>query len=174
MPQLAAAIPWVLAVAGTAVSTYAAVAQGEAAEDAAKDQNEAAKAQAQSAQDAAALEAGQVRRENLLRLGKNRAATAKSGVLIEDSAADVMYDASIQGEIEAMSVLYSGATEASYQRSKGRMALKEGKAAKRAGYVSGAGTLIGGASNTVSKMPSFSKASASSGRSALYNERGPQ
>ncbi len=160
MPQ--AALAWAavaLAAVGTGVSTYAAVAQGEAAKDAAKDQNEAAKAQAQAAQDAAALEAGQVRRENLLRLGKNRATTAKSGVLIEDSASDVAYDNSIQGELEAMSVLYSGATEANYQRSRGRMAIKEGKAAKRAGYVSGAGTLIGGASTTISKMPSFKKAS---------------
>lgn len=170
-------MPWVAAAAAlvsAAVGTYSAVAQGEAADDAAKEQNKAAKAQAQSAQDAAALEAGQVRRENLLRLGKNRASTAKSGVLIEDSATDVAYDNSIQGELEAMSVLYSGATEANYQRSRGRMALKEGKAAKRAGYISGAGTLIGGVANSYSKMPSFSKSGASSGRSALYNERGPQ
>lgn len=157
----AAALPWIavaLSAVGTGVGVYSSVAQGEAADDAAKEQNKAAQAQAKSAQDAAALEAGQVRRENLLRLGKNRAITAKSGVLIEDSASDVSYDNSIQGELEAMSVLYSGATEANYQRSRGKSALREGSAAKKAGYVSGAGTLIGGASTTISKMPSFKKA----------------
>jgi hypothetical protein len=108
-----------------------------------------------------------VRRENLLRLGKNRASTAKSGVLIEDSASDVAYDNSIQGELEAMSAMYSGAAEANYQRSRGKIALREGAAAKRAGYVSGAGTLIGGASTTISKMPSF-KRNSFYDRSALY------
>lgn len=160
MPQAAAAIPWIIAglsAAGTVVGVYSSIEQGEAADDAAKSQNDAAKAQAQSAQDAAALEAGQVRRENLLRLGRNRAQTAKSGVLIQDSFSDVQMDTDIQGELERMSVLYSGASEAGYLKSKGRMALAEGKAAKRAGYISGAGTLIGGTANTVSKIPQFKR-----------------
>lgn len=150
MPQ---AIPAILALVATGVGTYSAVAQGEAAEDASHAQQKAANQQASSAQAAASLEAAQVRRENLLRMGTQRASTAKSGVLIDGSANDTIYDSAIQGELEALSVLYSGASEAGYHRSRGKIARMEGKAAKRAGYISGAGTLIGGVGTAYSKMP---------------------
>lgn len=153
-------MPWFAAAAAlvsAGIGTYAAVAQGEAAEDASVAQQKAANQQASSTQAAAALEAAQVRRENLLRLGTQRASTAKSGVLIDGSAGDTIYDSAIQGELEALSVLYSGASEAGYHRSRGKIARMEGKAAKQAGYVSGAGTLIGGAGSAYAKAPSFKK-----------------
>jgi hypothetical protein len=153
-------MPWFAAAAAlvsAGIGTYAAVAQGEAAEDASHAQQKAANQQASSTQAAASLEAAQVRRENLLRLGTQRASTAKSGVLIDGSAGDTIYDSAIQGELEALSVLYSGASEAGYHRSRGKIARMEGKAAKQAGYVSGAGTLIGGAGSAYAKAPSFKK-----------------
>lgn len=160
MPIGAAAAAWIttsLAAVGTGVSVYSAVAQGEAANDAAKSQNQAAQAQAKSEQDAAMLEAGQVRRENLLRGGKNRAKAAKSGVLIGDSFSDVQTDTDIQGELDRLSVLYSGASQAGYTQSRGRVALAEGKAARTAGYVKAGGNLISGSANTVDKIPAFKR-----------------
>ncbi len=139
-----AAIAVALTAIGTSVAVYGAVEQGNAAKDAANQQKDAENANAQAAAQAAELEAGQIRRRNLLRLGSQRAAAAKSGVLIDDSAADVIYDTSIQGELEAMSALYSGATQAGYYRSRGKAAAAEGAAAQRAGQIAGAGTLIGG------------------------------
>jgi hypothetical protein len=134
----------VATAAGAGVGAYSSIKQGEAANDAAKATQQSEKRNAQAASDAAALEAGQVRRKNMLRLGSQRAAAAKSGVMIDDSAADVIYDSSIQGELEALSVLYSGASQAGYYRSRGNIAAMEGKNAKSAGYLRGGATLIGG------------------------------
>lgn len=143
-PATIALVAVAISAVSAGVGTYAAVEQGNVAKEAAKRSAEAEKANARAAMDAAALEAGQVRRKNLLRLGAQRAAAAKSGVLIDDSAADVIYDTAIQGELEALSVLYSGAQAASYSRSRGKIALAEGKAAKSASRIQASSTLIGG------------------------------
>src|SRR5262245_60300350 len=174
MPVALPIIAVALSAIGTGVATYGAISQGNAAEDAAKASARAENANAKAAQDAAALEAGQVRRRNLLRLGEQRATAAKSGVLIDDSAADVIYDTSIQGELEAQSALYSGATQASYYRSRGSLARLEGSNAKRASQIQAGSTLIGGLGRTAGEYSRIPSRNASNGRSALYNERGPQ
>jgi hypothetical protein len=148
----------VATVAGTGVAVAGQVQAGKAADKAAKATAQAENANAKAAQDAAALEAGQVRRRNLLRLGSNRANAGKSGVLIDDSAADVIYDSAIQGELEALSTLYSGASQASYYKSRGSIARLEGANAKSASRIGAASTLIGGVGATatqVAKMPKF-------------------
>jgi len=157
MPQALPIIAVALAAVGTGVAVYGSVQQGQAQEDAAKRAQEAENANAKAAQDAAALEAGQIRRKNLLRLGSQRAAAAKSGVLIDDSAADVIYDTSIQGELEALSALYSGAQSAAYSRSKGKLARQEGAAAKQGSQIQAGSTLIGGASRAVGVYNQSSK-----------------
>lgn len=142
------AIAVALSAIGTGVGTYSAFAQGSAAKDAARNQQKAENANALAATQAAALEAEQIRRQNRIRLGASRAAAAKSGVLINDSAADVMYDTSVQGELEAMSAIYSGATSATLSQNRGRAAIAEGRAASRIGSLRGAATLIQGLSET--------------------------
>ena len=148
-----------IAVALTAVGTGVAVAgqiqAGNNAEDAAKASQQAENQNAQAAMNAAALDAQQVRRRNLLRLGEQRAVAGKSGVLIDDSAADVIYDTSIQGELEAQSALYSGATSAAYSRSRGSIARLEGKNAKSASRIQAAGTLIGGLGSAATKYSDY-------------------
>jgi hypothetical protein len=67
--------------------------------------------------------------------------------LIEDTES-LLTDTAIQGEIEALSALYSGASSASYYQSRGNMARLSGSQAKSASRVSAAGTLIGGAGST--------------------------
>jgi hypothetical protein len=143
------AIALALTAVATGVGTYASVAQGSAAKEAGKNQQRSENANAKAAQDAAALEAGQIRRKNLLRMGSQRANAAKSGVLVDDSAADVIYDSSIQGELEALSSLYSGASAASYARSRGRNAAWEGKQAAKAGYIGAGSSVIGGLNSGV-------------------------
>lgn len=154
----------VVAVALTAVSagvgTYAAVEQGNAAKDAGKRQQDIANQNAKAAQDAAALEAGQIRRKNLLRLGAQRAGAAKSGVLIDDSAGDVITDSAIQGELEALSAVYSGNSAAASQRNRGNLARYEGNQAASASYINAGSTLIGGIGRGVNQYrarqePSF-------------------
>jgi hypothetical protein len=131
-------------VVGTGVGVYSQVKAGNDAEDAAKANAAVEKNNAIAAQQQAALEAGQVRRKNLLRMGAQRAAAGKSGVLIDDSAGDVIYDTAIQGELEALSVAYSGATQSNYYNSKSRIARWEGSQAKSAANLNAGATLIGG------------------------------
>jgi hypothetical protein len=156
MPVALPIIAVALTAVGTGVAAYGAVSAGNKAEEAGKRTQEAENANAKAAQDQAALEAAQVRRKNLLRLGEQRATAAKSGVLINDSAADVIYDTSIQGELEAQSALYGGATASSYYRSRGGIAALEGKNAKSASRISAAGTVIGGLGSAAKSYPSMS------------------
>ncbi len=172
MPVALPIIAVALAAVGTGVAAYGAVEQGKQAKEAGKRTQEAENANAQAAMQQAALEAGQIRRKNLLRLGEQRATAAKSGVLINDSAADVIYDTSIQGELEAQSALYSGATAAQYNRSRGSIAKLEGNNAAKAGRIQAGGTVIGGLGRVASSYPTMS--SSNSTRSYEYNQRGPQ
>ena len=159
------------AAAGAGVGTYGAVSSANAAKETAKANQEADAANAQAASDAAALEANQVRRRNLLRLGEQRAKTAKSGVLIDDSASDVIYDSAIQGELEARSALYSGATQSAYYASRGQMARTEGANAARASYIGAGSTILGATSSANSAYQRYS--SGSYARTRTRSEYGP-
>lgn len=157
-PAIIALIGVGLSAVGTGVAVAGQIQAGKQADEAGKASAEAEAQNAKAAQDAAALEAGQVRRKNLLRLGTQRANAAKSGVLIDDSAADVIYDSAIQGELEAQSVLYGGASQASYYKSRGSLARLEGSNAKSASGTRAGATLIGGigsAAGSYANMPKF-------------------
>lgn len=170
------ALPFIalaLTAVGTGVAAYGQVKAGKAADQAAKATQEADNANALAAQQQAAYEAQQVRRKNLLRFGEQRAAAAKSGVLINDSAADVIYDTSIQGELEAQAALYSGAASSNYYRSRGAIARLEGSNAKSASRIQAGSTIIGGLGKAASLYPQGG-GNGGSGRSALYNQYGPQ
>lgn len=166
-PATISLISLAVGLAGTGVAVYGSVKQGEATAEAAKRSQEAENANAKAAQDAAALEAGQIRRKNLLRLGSQRADAAKSGVLI-DNASDVIYDTSIQGELEALSSLYSGNTSAAFSRSRGRNAALEGANAKSASYIQAGGTLIGGLGKATAAYGTYSNRSSTT-RSGATN-----
>jgi hypothetical protein len=91
--------------------------------------------------------------------------------LIDDSAADVIYDTAIQGELEAQSVLYGGAQAAAYNRSRGNIARLEGKNAKSASRIQAGATVIGGLGNAAS---TYSRSSAQpafgSGRQSYHDQ----
>lgn len=172
MPVALPFIAVALAAVGTGVAAYGQVKAGKAADEAAKATQEAENANALAAQQQAAYEAQQVRRKNLLRLGEQRAVAAKSGVLIDDSAGDVIYDTSIQGELEAQAALYSGAVSSGYYRQRGNIARLEGANAKSASRIQAGSTIIGGLGRAASLYPQSS--GGGNGRSALYNQYGPQ
>lgn len=149
MPVALPAIAVALAAVGTGVAAYSSIAQGKAAKEAGEATASAERANAVAAQQQAALEAEQVRRRNRLRLGANRAAAGKSGVELENIE-DVQYDTAIQGELEALTTLYSGATSASYSRSQANIAEMTGRNAQRAGYLNAGATLLSGAGQAAS------------------------
>lgn len=141
-----AGISLALTAAGTGVAVYGAVDSADKAKEAGENAQRAEDMNAQREQDAAGFEAANVRRKNLLRLGSQRAAAAKSGVLIDDSAGDVIYDAAIQGELEALATTYGGASAAAYYRSRGANASWEAGRAASGAYIGAGGSIIGGLS----------------------------
>lgn len=149
------------AVAGTVVSVQAAKASAKAQEDSAEYASDIAKYNAKvaennalSAQQQAAYEADQIRRRNVQVLGRQRAMAAKAGVLISGSVADVIEDSSVQGELDVLTTLYSGAMQANYYKSQGTLSQSEskfqqfvGKTAKVQGQYAVAGGIASGVGN---------------------------
>lgn len=140
----ATAIALAAVAASTALGAYSAVQQGEAAEDAAEYNAKVAENNAQAAADQAAAEALQVRRAARLRAGTQRAGYGKAGVDLSGSAEDVYIDAGTQGELEALSTLYAGATQSGYYQSRAVGSRFEGRQARAAGNLNAAATVIGG------------------------------
>lgn len=162
----------VISTVATAVTQkQAADAQSHVAKVNAKNEEIQAGVAAQQAQ----LEAEQQRRQNRLRLGAQRAAGAKSGIDISSgSITDVFQDTAMQGELDALSTIYAGQTQSSYLRGRAKVSRMESSNYKSAGNYQAAATLIGGAGRAYGGYASRTPSGSTSGRSALYNERGPQ
>jgi hypothetical protein len=122
--------------------------QAQAAKDTAKFNSDVEKNNAIAAQQQAQAEATQIQRQNRLRAGAQRAAYGKAGVDIS-SGQDVIYDTGTQGELESLSTLYAGQTQASYYQSRGAAARFEGANQARAAGYQAAGSIISGAAQGV-------------------------
>jgi hypothetical protein len=149
-------------VAVTVISSVAtAVTQKQAADASAKVASVNAKneeVQAGVAAQQAQLEAEQQRRQNRLRLGAQRAAAAKNGIdLSSGSIEDVMQDTAVQGELDALSTIYAGQTQASYLRGRASVSRAEARNYKSAGTMSAVTTLIGGAGRAAGTYASRTK-----------------
>lgn len=145
---MAVALPWIaLAVtaAGTGVAVAGQLEQADAAEKTGEYNKKVAENQALAESDKAAYEAARIRKRNLVLMGKQRAAFAKSGVNISGSALDVIYDSALEGQLDSMAAGYAGATAAGYYQSRGQLAGMEGRNAATASRYRAAGTLLTGA-----------------------------
>lgn len=171
-----AIISGVTAAAGTAVSVQQSRAAGEAADKTAKFNAQVESNNAQAAAEQAQAQATQVRRINRLRLGSQRAATAKSGVDLSGSSADIFTDTAQQGELQALSELYAGQREASFYQSQGQAQRFEGQTALQASRYRAGSSLISGAASGVNIYANYAKTQPSfrSSRTQLYNDYGPQ
>ena len=147
MPQ---AIPFILLAAGTAVSVYSATEQAKASEKAGKYNQKVAENNAQAASQQAQFEAEQVRRKNRYILGRQKAVTAKAGILDSGSAFDVFMDSAAQGELDVLATLYTGQVQSNYQRSRGTIARMEGDSAAQGYRYQAVGSLLTGASQGAS------------------------
>lgn len=100
------------------------------------------------------------RREAMLVMGKQRAAAAQAGFGLGGSAADVERQSQVMAELDALNIRYEGALEAkglldqasldTFQAGASRSA---GSAAKTAGYLGAAGSLLTGTGNYLRTRP---------------------
>lgn len=147
MAFMAAAIPYIMA-ATAVVGAVGAIQQGKAAKQAADYNAQISMENAQISRSNAAAEAGQISRENYLRLGAIRAAAGRNGgVSGEGSVLDVLGDVAAQGELEKQQALYQGELGARGYTNTATLDRMQGKSAQRAGYMkAGTDLLSGGAS----------------------------
>lgn len=145
---IAAVIPYIVA-ASAVVSAVSSIQQGKAAK-AASDYNATISMQnAEISRSNARAEAGQISRENYLRLGAIRAAAGRNGgVSGEGSVLDVLGDVAAQGELEKQQALYQGDLAARGYTNTATLDRFSGKNAQRAGYMKAGTDLLGGAANT--------------------------
>jgi hypothetical protein len=142
------AVTAVAAVASAAVSASAAKTQGDNAQkiadyNAAIDRNNALVAAQQSQ-----YEADRIRSRNRRIMGSQQAAYAHSGVDINSgSPNDVASDSGIQGEMDALTALYTGKIQASRQLAEADLQTARGQAAQSAAGYAQAGAILGGVSS---------------------------
>lgn len=151
---MAVALPWIglaLTAVGTGVAVKSSLDQAKAAEEAGDFNAKVAENNAKVEQDKAQLEAQQLRRRNLVMLGRQRAAFAKSGVNLSGSALDVMFDSETQGELDVQSALWGGNLGANFYRSRGQLARLEGQNAATAARYGAASTALTGLGQGVSQ-----------------------
>ena len=136
-----------IAAVSAGLGAYSSIQQGQAAKSAAEYNAAVARNNAAASQTQASEEAARSRSRTRRALSSQRAQFAKSGAMVSGSALDVLYDSSIQGEMDALSIEYRGAVEANRYMAQAGLNRMEGRSASQAGYLQGAGSILGGASN---------------------------
>lgn len=149
-----------VAAVGAGVGAYASIQQGAAAEEAAKAEAAQREYNAQTANDQAQVEAEQIRRRNRILRGRQAAAAAKAGVDISGgSFQDIVYDSSIQGELDAMAAEYTGQIASSEQAYGAKIARMGGRTRRQASYFGAASTILTGAGQGLKEYGNYQRQS---------------
>lgn len=146
-----------VAAVGTGYSVHSSIEQGKQAEKAANFNARVAENDALAAAQQAQYEADQVSRRNRIVMGKQRAAYAKSGVS-GGSMYDVMYESYMQGELDRMATLYTGAVASNRNKSQAQLSRLEGANARRTGYMRAGSALLSGTGETLGAGGDYYKA----------------
>jgi hypothetical protein len=139
-----------LSAASAGIGAYSSIQQGKAQEDAAKFNAAVARNNAIASQEQAQFDADRIRNKNRKVLGLQRAALAANGVELTGSAADLMFDSSVQSELEVAAAIYQGKVSAGAQNAQASLYERQGKDARTGSYWSATGTILGGASQGIS------------------------
>lgn len=134
------------AAAGTVVSAVGAMQQGKAAEKTAENNAKTMQLQAEDARARGGI-AEEAHRAKVRQIrGEQRATLAASGVdMTSGTAASVLDQTTIYGELDARNIGVNAAREAWGYETQAGNELFQGKNAKQQGYLSGASTLLTGA-----------------------------
>lgn len=141
-------------IAGTVLSAVGSIQQGIAASNAAKFNAKVAQNNAIAARQNAAENARRERRLGRLRQGARRAASGAFGNIEDDL--DLLEDNAREDELAALTIIHQGELQAISQQNQASLFRSQGSAALTAGFVSAAGTLIGGGGRIFSGLESAS------------------
>lgn len=141
----------VLTAAAAGVGAVSAQQAARAQEDAANFNAAVAKNEATAHAQQAAFDAEQIRNKNRRLLGAQRAAYAASGVdPNQGSPLAVAEDTKIQGELEALTAIYTGKIGSSSASAQAKLEKMRGNNARTAGNIGVATSLLGGATQATS------------------------
>lgn len=141
----AAVIAIVAGVASAAVGAVGAYQSGKAAQAQASWNQKVASNSAMEARQQGEFQAQQVRLRGLKLIGTSQAAAGRSGVTLGGSVNDVMYDSSLQNEMDQMTSRYKGEVVATRDINQGNADAFEGSMAESNAQFSMAGSIISGA-----------------------------
>ena len=154
MGQLAAFLPYI----ATAVTAYSAVRQGEAANAAAKGDAAQMRAQANTENASAQRAFLEDRRQANYVGSRARAVAAASGAGVTNpTVSNILSGISAEGEYRALTDLYQGQVTAQGLQYGADARIKEGKAARNAGYLKAAATVLSGAGGEGGALSMFDK-----------------
>lgn len=135
-------------LAGTALSTGAAIDQGNKQEDWAEYQAKQADADANAERAAATIEADKIRRLAKRQAAEANAALAKSGVNVgEGTALQINEEIYAGAEEDALMTIFGGRDRANRAMADADGYLYKGKQAKNASYLDATSTALAGGSN---------------------------
>ncbi len=132
-----------MSAAGAATSAVSASQQASAEKDAQDYNAQVAENNATVARDKAKYEAQRLRERNRRVIAEQRGEYLSSGLQLKGTAEDVIFDSSIQGELDVMSAEYSGKIESGAHTADAGLARKRGAAAKSGVGLTILGTAIG-------------------------------
>lgn len=145
-----------LAAVSAGVGAYASVSAGQARSDAAKYNAAVAKNNARASQEQANFEANRIRDRNRRFAAKQRNAVLASGITLSGTSQDLIADSATQGELDVLSVLYTGDVASMNQKARAKLFGLEADDARRAGKIGAASSLLGGASSAASSYVTMS------------------
>lgn len=144
----------VVGAAGSIQAAKAAKAQGKAAQ-------RAAMVEAQVSRQQGDVEAERIRDRNKRIAASQRTAFLKSGITLDGTAGDVIYDSAIQGELDALNAEYRGKVGYYSSVNRGNMARAQGNSQAMAYNYQAAGGVLTAASYGTqaygSTQPGFNK-----------------
>lgn len=141
----------ILAVVSAGAGAYSTYQQGQFQKKAADYNAKVASNNAKLSQFQAQYDADRLRDRNRRLAARQAVSYAKSGVsIVEGSAYDVQYDSSVQGELDALTILYRGKTESTGYQSAAAYNRAVSANAKAMTPVNTGATLLGGLSSAAS------------------------
>lgn len=154
-------IALVALASASAVSAYGSISAASASRAEGRNAQAAANAQAGAQLDQATAEANTIRDRNRRVIASQRSVYLKSGITLDDTASDVIYDSSIQGELDALNALYRGRVGASSSVNQGNLARQSANNRATSYTFQGIGSILGAASYGArayqSTQPTFQK-----------------
>jgi hypothetical protein len=144
-------------IAGAAFSAYGAIRAASAEKAAANYQRQVADNNATASRQAAVADERRQRMLASKQLGQMRANYAASGLSMDGSPEDVLADSATNAELDVLIIRSNGENRARGYQSDSNLSRMRGDSAAESGYLSAAGTLLGGAAKTYDHYQSLNR-----------------